>query len=70
VGKNQLPRHLQEQLDRLPNWTAKEVRQIVKRLTPEQRHLIDCEIEKASVKIRRALFRLILGGREKRDTTR
>jgi hypothetical protein len=63
VGKNQLPKHLQEQLDRLPNWTAKEVRQIIKRLTPEQRNLIDSEIAKASVKIRRALFKLIPGGR-------
>jgi hypothetical protein len=66
----QLPKHLQEQLDRLPKWTAKEVQEIYKRLTPEQRNLLDREIAKASVKIRRALFRLIPGGREKRGTTR
>jgi hypothetical protein len=54
-----LPKHLQEQLDRLPKWTAKEVQDIYKRLTPEQRNLIDREIAKASVKIRRALFSVI-----------
>jgi hypothetical protein len=70
MAKKPLPKGLQEQLDRFPNWTAQEVKEIVKRLTPEQRNLIDCKIAKASVKIRRALFRLIPGGREKRGTTR
>jgi hypothetical protein len=46
-------------MDRIP--TPKEIRDILKRLTPEQRNLIDSEIAKASVKFRRSLFRLIPG---------
>jgi hypothetical protein len=65
-----LPKHLQEQLNRLPKWTAKEVQEIYKRLTPEQRNLLDCEIAKASVKIRRTLFRVIPGGRKQRSVAR
>jgi hypothetical protein len=64
MAKN-LPPDLHKQLNRLPNWTEKEFQKIVKRLTPEQRNLIDSEISKASVRFRRSLFRLVPGGRRR-----
>jgi hypothetical protein len=46
--------------------TPKEVREIWKRLTPEQRKMIEEEITKAIAKFRRSQLKLVRGGR--RDT--
>jgi hypothetical protein len=65
MKRDSLPKDLREKLDRLKIPTLKELKETLKRLTPEQRNLIDSEIARASMKFRRSLFRLIPGGRRR-----
>jgi hypothetical protein len=49
----------------LDDLTAKEVRELWKRLTPEQRTLIEDKINEVIPQFRRSLFKVVQGGRQK-----
>jgi hypothetical protein len=49
----------------LDNLTAKEVRELWKRLTPEQRKLIENKMNEMIPQFKRSLFKVLPGGRQK-----
>jgi hypothetical protein len=61
-----LPQDIQALLDRVKIPTPKELVEILSRLTPEQRQMLDKEISDGSAKFRRSQFRLVSGGRRRR----
>jgi hypothetical protein len=68
MRKNSLPEHLRRQMAGL-NIAAlpdrKGLKELFKRITPEQRRMLNCMISNTMAKIRRSQFKLVVGGKRR-----